>query len=239
MPDCAVILAGGQGTRLRSVVSDRPKAMALVNGRPFVTYLLDQLVNAGLKRVVLCTGYLAECIQQELGDTFKGAELIYSRELQPLGTAGALRQAIELALCNRLLVMNGDSWCACSLAEFEYHTVASGFLNGMVLAEVTDVSRFGAVEVDPSGRLTRFVEKGAATGRGLINAGIYLLQAEVIRQLAPGMMISLESDVMPYLLKQGIQGYCTQGAFIDIGVPEEFKRAQAMFGAGDEGIVTA
>jgi len=126
MVRCAVILSGGLGTRLRSVVSDRPKVMAMVAGRPFLTHLLDQLVESGIRKTVLCTGYMAELIQNELGERYRNMELAYSVEDTPLGTGGALRNAIGQISGNMLLVLNGDSYCSCHIADFMQSSQLAG-----------------------------------------------------------------------------------------------------------------
>lgn len=229
MEPAAAILAGGLGTRLRQVVSDRPKVMAMVAGRPFLTHLLDQLVESGIRKVVLCTGYMADSIRQELGDRYRDAVLAYSVEQSPLGTGGALRQACEILEDRDLLILNGDSYCGCDLAGFIAGRAASGAAAGMVLARVDDVSRFGAVQTDSRSRVESFIEKGAQTGPGWINAGIYLLPVSRIREIPSGGTVSLEREVMPHIIAGGLYGYQCSGPFIDIGVPDEYQRAQRFF----------
>lgn len=229
MVECAAILAGGLGTRLRSVVSDRPKVMATVAGRPFITHLLDELAGSAVKRVVLCTGYMAVMIREVLGDSFRGMELAYSEEDTPLGTGGALRHASRHFSGDRLLVLNGDSYCQCDLDGFIAGHAASGATAGMVLVHVDDVSRFGAILINKTSRVESFVEKGDLSGPGWINAGIYLLPVRLIQQSAPGRQISLEREVFPALIADGLYGYPCTGAFIDIGIPAEYQRAQSLF----------
>jgi len=225
----AVILAGGLGTRLRGVVDDRPKVMAPVAGRPFITHLLDQLAASGIRQVTLCTGYLAECVQSELGDAYDGMQLRYSVEERPLGTGGALRLAVDGLAGDALLVLNGDSYCHCDLADFRAGWVANGARGGMVLVRVTDVSRFGAVLTDAASQVKSFVEKGGQSGPGLINAGLYLLPVDLIRELEAGCPLSLEREVIPRLVTEGLFAYPCPGPFIDIGIPEEYQRAQQFF----------
>ena len=235
MPRSAAILSGGMGTRLRSVVSDRPKVMATVAGRPFLAHLLDQLLESGIERVVLCTGYMANSIRKELGDGYRGLELVYSVEDTPLGTGGALAKAAGVVTGERLLVLNGDSYCQCRLADFIAGHAASGAYAGMVLARVGDVARFGAVLTDDRSRVVDFVEKGGETGPGWINAGIYLLPVPLLREIAPDRQVSLEREVFPDLMTRGLYGHHCEGAFIDIGVPEEYRRAQSFFSQGSQG----
>lgn len=235
MVHCAVILAGGQGTRLRSVVSDRPKVMAIVAGRPFLTHLLDQLAESGIKKAVLCTGYMAEIIRNELGDRYRNMELVYSVEDTPLGTGGALRNAAGQLSGDMFFVLNGDSYCRCNLADFVARQAESGVCAGMILARVEDVARFGAVQTDEASLVESFVEKGAQTGPGWINAGIYLMPMDLVQEISPGRQVSLERELFPALITKGLYGYKCTGSFIDIGIPEEYQRSQKIFAELKEG----
>lgn len=225
----AAILAGGLGTRLRAVVSDRPKVMAPVAGRPFLAHLLDQLSAAGFRKAVLCTGYLAPMIEEEFGERYRGIELAYSIETSPLGTGGALANAAPHLSGDMLLVLNGDSYCDCRLAEFVVRQAGSGCYAGIALTHVEDVSRFGAVLTDTSQRVESFVEKGGGSGPGWINAGIYLLPRSFICGIPTERAVSLEKEMFPELLRRGLYGYRCEGEFVDIGIPEELKRSQTLF----------
>lgn len=229
MLKCAAILAGGLGTRLRDVVADRPKVMAAVAGKPFITHLLDQLIDSGISRVVLCAGYQADYVRTGLGHFYRGVELVYSVEDCPLGTGGALRHASGLMTGDTVLVLNGDSYCQCSLKAFADRWAASGARAGLALARVDEVSRFGAVVIDAAGLVESFAEKGGQSGPGLINAGLYLLPAELIREIPAGLAVSLEREVIPQIIADGLFGYQCAGSFIDIGIPAEYQRAQTLF----------
>ena len=225
----AVILAGGLGTRLREVVADRPKVMALVAGRPFLTHLLDQLADSGIRKTVLCTGYLAEIIWNELGDRYRDMELAYSVEDTQLGTGGALLNAAGQLSGGMVLVLNGDSYCRCNLAEFFSKLAESGAYAGMALTQVEDVARFGAVLTNDASLVESFIEKGGQTGPGWINAGIYLLPVDLVNTISPNRQVSLEYEVFPALMVKGLYGYHCPGLFIDIGIPEEYQRSQKLF----------
>jgi D-glycero-alpha-D-manno-heptose 1-phosphate guanylyltransferase len=203
--------------------------MALVAGRPFLTRLFDQLIESGVKKAVLCTGYMASTIRDELGDRYQDLEIMYSVEEAPLGTGGALRQACEIVSAENLLVLNGDSYCHCILADFIAGQTASRASAGMVLARVEDVARFGAVQINSDSRVESFIEKGIQTGPGWINAGVYLLPISRILALPSGQNVSLERDVIPYIIADGLFGYQCSGSFIDIGIPDEYQRAQLFF----------
>src|SRR5579884_2743856 len=165
----AAILAGGLGTRLRSRIADRPKVLAPVHGRPYLTYLLDQLADAGLRSVVLLTGYLAGQIRSAFGDSYAGLRLTYSSEPSPLGTAGALRQALPHLLSSTILLLNGDSFCEAPLDDFhDFHSYRSADIS-LVLTRLEDGSRYGRVKLAPNSRVLCFEEKTQAGGPGWIN----------------------------------------------------------------------
>jgi NDP-sugar pyrophosphorylase family protein len=225
----AVILAGGLGTRLRSVVGEQAKVLARVAGRPFLAYLLDQLAEAGVRLAVLCTGYKAEAIASTFGTSYREMELTYSRETVPLGTAGALQQARSLVGSDPVLVLNGDSYCAADLGAFlawhRDHRAAASLL----LAEVDNTTRFGRVEVDAGGAVLGFTEKAPSSSPGWINAGVYLLGDSVLRALSPVAPRSLEREVFPAWIGRGLTGYRSSGSFIDIGTPESYAKAEHLF----------
>lgn len=220
----AVILAGGLGTRLRSVVADRPKVLAEVAGQPFITHLLDQLVLTGCRDAVLCTGYLGEQVEAGIGPSYRGLRVAYSREAEPLGTGGALRLALEHFASPDLLVLNGDSYCAADLDTFADWHVGHGNAASLLLARVPDTARYGSVVLGPRDRVASFQEKGGSTGPGWINAGIYLLKRDLLLDVPPGANVSLERDLFP---TWRLHGYPAEAPFIDIGVPADYARAAA------------
>ena len=227
----AFVLCGGHGTRLRQVLADRPKSMALISGTPFLQLLLDRLRSQGIGDVILGTGYMAEKIKSYFGSGKKLAMRIrYSRENEPLGTGGALKLA-ELLISDPVLVLNGDSYVEWSLAPMVELFRAKNADIVVVLQPVADVTRYGSVALDRDGRITQFIEKGIRGGPGLINAGVYLLRKQIVHDLPAGKAISLEREVFPRLLDRGVYGLVCTGLFIDIGIPDDFKRAQALLGS--------
>lgn len=225
----AVILAGGTGTRLRPVVDDRPKGLAEVEGRPFLSFLLGQLDAAGVRRVVFSTGYLAPRIEAEFGDRFGGMGLSYSPEETALGTGGGLRLAATRIDSSSLLVLNGDSFCDVDLGAFLADHLGAGRLPSMVLSRQADTTRFGRVDLTPDGRIGSFAEKGAATGAGWINAGIYAVDRRQVLTVAAGRAVSLEREVFPAWIEGGLRGFPCEGRFLDIGTPESYRQAAAFF----------
>ncbi|PZR76863.1 MAG: galactokinase [Chthoniobacterales bacterium] len=225
----AIILAGGKGTRLRTVVSDRPKVMAMVNERPFLSRLLDQLKRAQIKSVVLSTGYMAEQIESAIGESYDGISVRYSREAQPLGTAGGLRLALGKTVSEPVLVLNGDSFCAVDLEEFYQYHCAKNARATILLTQVEDTSRFGRVETDDRGSVIKFEEKGGVASPGWINAGVYCLDRNVVEDLPQGEEKSLEREVFPELIGSGLFGFRGGGDFVDIGTPQSYGEAQTFF----------
>ncbi|HEX7229638.1 MAG TPA: HAD-IIIA family hydrolase [Candidatus Binatia bacterium] len=232
----AAVLAGGLGTRLRSVVGDRPKSLAQVQGRPFVGFLLDQLVGAGVRSVVLCTGYRGEQIRHALGEKYRSLRLSYSQEPKALGTGGALRFALPQITSDPVLVLNGDSFCGIDFDDYvrwhsEHRAAAS-----MVLARVVSSQRYGSVNLDAEARITRFSEKQQSTRPGWINAGIYLLSREILATIPEGKNVSLEHDIFPHWTGRGLYGYYSRAHFLDIGTPEDFCSADKFFSAAIDGV---
>ena len=225
----AVILAGGLGTRLRSVVSDRPKVLAEVCGKPFMHYLLEQLRREGTRRVVICTGYMADLVQQTLGSSFEGMQLDYSTETKLLGTGGALRLALDKIDTEQVVVLNGDSYCDARLDAFALWHAARGSRATLLLSETDDTRRFGRVDADDEGRITHFAEKADTAGPGWINAGIYLLNRSLIEEIEPGHPVSLERAMFPKWIGNGLHGFRSEGRLWDIGVPDAYAKANEEF----------
>ena len=224
----AFLLCGGAGTRLRPVLADRPKSMAPISGTPFLELLLESLRSQGLGDVILGTGYMGEKIENYFGDGSKfGIRIRYSKEQEPLGTAGALKLA-EPLISDPVLVLNGDSYVDWKLVPMlELFTAKNADLV-IVVQAVADVDRYGSVALDQEGRVTQFVEKGAAAGPGLINAGVYLIRKQIVRDLPADTAISLEREIFPRLLNGRVYGLISRGLFIDIGMPDDFNRAQTL-----------
>jgi dTDP-glucose pyrophosphorylase len=223
----AAILVGGMGTRLRSVVSDLPKPMAPVGGRPFLFYLLDHLALRGAQSVTLCCGYKADAVQQKVGVAWMGMPVHYSLEKELLGTGGALRLARPTLVSERVLVMNGDS---CLMPDFvAFRKVAEGADACLALVEVPDAGRFGAVSLSADGGISAFCEKSPAVGAGWINGGVYLLSQSVLDAIPEG-VVSLEREIFPKLVQEGrVFGHQTCSPFLDIGVPESYHAAEEFF----------
>lgn len=227
----AVVLAGGLGTRLRSVVADRPKVMAEIHQRPFLSYIFDQLVAARLRHVVVCTGYLGTQVNSCFGDSYGPLRIMYSQESSPLGTGGALRLALPLLESEPVLVLNGDSFCDADLLEFGKLHLERGASATLVLTKMNNTERFGRVRIDAGGAVTGFEEKSNATGPGWINAGVYLLNHDLLQTIPASGAVSLEREIFPKWIGRGLYGYASNGRFLDIGTPESFAAAEEFFAA--------
>jgi NDP-sugar pyrophosphorylase family protein len=229
LPD-AMILAGGLGTRLRAAVADRPKPMAEVANRPFIAFLLDQLIRYGFKRAVICVGHMGEYVPKILGDSFGPLQLLYSFEQTPLGTGGALRHGVGLTGGDDILAMNGDSFCDIDLLALERAHLSFGGKGTLAVLEQSDRRRAGTVQVDATGRIVEFASRPATPTPGLINAGIYLLRREVLLAIPPDTKVSLEESVFPGLAATGgLYAWQVDARFIDIGTPESYAAAQTFF----------
>lgn len=223
----AIILAGGFGTRLRSVVSDVPKPLAPVAGRPFLAYVLDALVRQGYGHAVLATGYMHEKVEACFGNAYLGMKVDYARELTPLGTGGAIVNALQHCTADCVTVLNGDTLFLADLGQLERYADSKGTMLAIVLRAVPDAGRYGAVETAADGRITAFREKDPSAGAGNINGGIYRLQQSLLDGYAVGQQFSFEKDVMQQrYAEEEFYAYADGAYFIDIGVPEDYRRAQ-------------
>jgi D-glycero-alpha-D-manno-heptose 1-phosphate guanylyltransferase len=229
----AVVLCGGVGTRLRSVVKDVPKPLATVLGRPFLSHLLNYLASTGfVERVILATGYLAQSVEDQYGNEYAGMRIAYSRELQPLGTGGAVTHAIRnFKLSRPFFLLNGDSFVDANLSELlaMWHRHPESII--LSLYPAIDCSRFGMVEVHGS-IVKRFIEKSDRQECGLINAGIYVLSEQILNNwmVWPNSTVSLEREVLEKLVgDERVLGVQTGTCFIDIGLPDTYQAATKFF----------
>ena len=226
----AIILAGGLGTRLRPVVSDMPKSMAVVAGRPFLEYVLAQLRAAGVERAVVCAGFRADLLRAHFGNRENfGIELAWSVEEEPRGTGGALKLAEPLLVGDRWLLMNGDSLFDISLGALIDAHDAQPASATIALARVDNARRYGRVTLADDGTIASFDEKADIDIPGLINSGLYIIERGLLAQIPNDRPVSLERDVIAPLAgatENGVRGVAFDGFFIDIGIPEDFARAQ-------------
>ncbi len=225
----AVLLVGGMGTRLRAVVASTPKPLASVGNKSFLELLVRQLRCQGVRRLVMCTGYLADQVESKFSDGSDwDVEIDYSKESSPLGTAGAVKLAGSyLQDVSDFLVMNGDSFLEVDFARLVRFHRGHGGLVSMTAVKVKNASRYGTVQVDAENRVIGFAEKAGNNCPGLVNGGVYIFSRSVLEyiQETPA---SLEKDVFPQLLSHGVYAFEQRGMFIDIGTPEDYERAQQL-----------
>lgn len=225
----AAILVGGLGTRLGRIAGNTPKPLLPVRGRPFVFYLLDQLWIAGVRDVVLCSGYRSKMIEDAASRYGRSMRILCSQEDAPLGTGGAVRLALPLLLGGPFFVMNGDSFCRFEPVRLlEWHRIRRASCS-LLLTQVDDTGRYGRVGLDAADRVVEFEEKCTREGPGWINAGVYLVERSVIGEIPKDRECSLEREVFPRLIGYGLHGYRGGGRFLDIGTPESYSRAPAFF----------
>lgn len=231
MPKTAVILAGGFGTRLRNVVSDLPKPMAPVNGEPFLNYLIRYLKHYQVNTVVLSTGYLSEKIEVYYKNEFEGVRVVYSIEKEPLGTGGGIRLALEKCEEENVFVLNGDSFFEIDLFRFNQLHQQQLAQTSLALRKVQDASRYGTIEKDHQHRIVSFKEKNNYVKEGLINGGTYLLNKSLFMEHTPAAKnFSIEKDFFEKHSKDIVlKGFEFDSYFIDIGIPEDYAKAQNDF----------
>ena len=223
----AIILAGGLGTRLQAVVPDLPKPMAPIGHVPFLEILLTFLKSKKFKRIIISVGYMAKKITSYFGTSFLGMELVYEVEDFPSGTGGAIKSSMNHCACDYVFIFNGDTYFDVNIAQLKLLWEAN---RNIVIAacNVDDASRYGRLKVH-DGRLIDFLAKGQS-GPGLINGGVYVLGTDIFNAYAAKAVFSFEKDFLAEMIDK-IQPavYVSNGMFIDIGVAEDYQRAQSQF----------
>jgi len=228
----AIVLAGGLGTRIARVTGEIPKPMAPIGSRPFLEYLLDYLIEQGSEEAVLAVSYKWEAIREHFGSAYRGMPLKYSVEDEPLGTGGAIQQALECLPDDEVVVLNGDTLFRVDLRSLKNaHRYGMARLS-IALKEVADCGRFGRVEVSTDSVITNFLEKSTA-GPGWINGGLYMLNRRLFTDFPMPARFSFEQD----LVEPNIDRICplafkSDAYFIDMGIPEDYARAQHEIGKG-------
>ena len=221
----AIVLAGGLGTRLASRLNQTPKSMAPVGGRPFLEILLDQLIAAGCSRIILSVGHLRDAILQRFQNRYRDVPIDYAIEESPLGTGGAIRLALSQALEPSVLVVNGDTYLEADLSALaRFHRSSRRSLT-MAVVRVADTARYGGVLIEDQ-IISGFSEKGR-TGPGWINGGFYVIDKSFPWHADLPARFSFETDVLvPFLSEIRPAAFRCEGYFLDIGIPQDFDRAQ-------------
>lgn len=225
-----VILCGGLGTRLQSVLPGVPKPMAPVGGRPFLEWVL-MAVGRSMRgcRVILCAGPQPDAIREVIRDGRRfGLDLVYAEEPDRVGTGGAIRRARTCLRSDPVMVWNGDTWCDIDLPHMVAWHRARCAKGTIALTQIDDADRFGSVRCREDGTILAFREKCGGGGPGWINAGIYVLTRELIDSI-PGGPVSLEREILPRWVGRGLCGYRKVNRFLDIGTPESYRQAEQLF----------
>ena len=221
----AIILAGGFGTRLSHIVSDVPKPMALVCEQPFLKYIFDYLFQNGVNHIILAVGYKADIIQQYFGDNYNGISITYSLEDIPLGTGGAIKKALECCKEDNVFIINGDTYFDVDLNKIKaFHSEKDSNLS-IAVKSMRNFERYGVVVIQDN-KIKKFEEK-KLTLEGKINGGVYLINSKIMSAVNKK-SFSFESEILESGLVD-IYALESDGYFIDIGVPEDYYRAQIDF----------
>jgi NDP-sugar pyrophosphorylase family protein len=223
----AIILAGGLGSRLGAITADVPKPMLPVGGRPFVEYLVIRLARSGFQQIVFATGHQSEVIRRHFGDGSPwGLSIRYSHEMEPRGTAGAMKHAAGMTTDDPLAFLNGDSFLDID-PRLVLDAVGSGLEMTMALALVGDARRFGRVELAPDGTVVGFSQGDEQSAPASINAGMYGIRRSVLDRIPSARPSSLERDILPRMVGKGLLGIQADGYFVDIGIPEVYRELEA------------
>lgn len=217
----AIVLAGGFGTRLQSVVSDIAKPMASINGKPFLAYLVEYLADFGIRRIILSVGHKKESIQSFFQEKYQDIEFVYSVEERALGTGGAIKKALQEVKAQKVFVLNGDSFFQVDLALFSQHMQKEKI--ALALKPMQNFDRYGSIVLE-HGKIVSFEEK-KKTKDGLINGGVYIITKEIFQDTLED-VFSFESFLQE---EKDIGGYVSDGYFIDIGIPSDYWKAQQDF----------
>ncbi len=223
----AILLAGGLGTRLQKIVPCLPKPLAPVNGRPFIEYLMDFLIRNNIRKFILSVGYKQEEFASHFANDYKGCQIIFSVENEPLGTGGGISKALDFAESEDVLVINADTLFRINISSFYSFHNKNNFEFSIALRQMEDVSRYGSVEIDNDNRVVGFTEKNSKTGSGYINGGVYLIKKDFLKKMNLPSKFSLEKDCLEkYFNSMKIGGFPSIGYFLDIGIPEDYEKAQ-------------
>lgn len=223
----AVLLAGGFGTRLSKVVPDLPKPMAPVNGRPFIEYVMDFLIRQQVQRFILSVGYKHEAFASHFSNDYKDCQVLFSVEKEPLGTGGAIKKSLEFAESAEVLVLNADTLFRLDITTMQASHKKTNADLTIGLRKMENVDRYGCVEIDDDLRVCGFTEKNARKGPGYINGGVYIFKKDFFDPLPLKEKFSLENDCLEkYFTTLKIGGFPAKGYFLDIGIPEDYEKAQ-------------
>lgn len=224
----AIILAGGLGTRLQSVLPGIPKCMAPIHGKPFLAYVLDYLISQEINKVILSVGYRKDQIINYFDDKYCPLKIEYAIESHQLGTGGAVKLALEHCMQDNVFILNGDTYFIPDLQSIEKLHFQSKADITIATKHFTKTGRFGLVQTDIDGWITDFRKRDSLSGSGWINGGIYLIKKQIFDHFQEG-KFSLENDVFKESCSRfKMKAFQTDADFLDIGIPEDYAKAQIM-----------
>lgn len=229
-----VVICGGLGTRLRELFPDQQKTILDVAGKPFLQWVIAFYQQYGFKRFIFCAGHFAEQVKESVSSLLPPEVYHVSTEVEPLGTAGAVRNALSSILSEQMIVANGDSFCDVDLSEFIGFHFSHPDAKISIVVTDPDPSRsdMGQVMVDPTtSRVMGFRENGESASMGFRNAGIYIIERSVVSHMSPARQVSFEQELFPAMVGQGLYAFKTAQKVWDIGTPQRYHDAQAFFKA--------
>jgi D-glycero-alpha-D-manno-heptose 1-phosphate guanylyltransferase len=233
----AIILCGGLGKRLRSVIGETQKVMAKTGDRPFLDVILGNLKKQGLRRVILCTGFDARRVEDYYAASPQGLEIVFSKESKPLGTGGAIKQAQAYVKSDHAFVMNGDCYCDLDLKAMLQSHLHQSALVTLSVSPLEDKKDYGGVSVAPDGQVVAFKEKESSSANRFASVGLYCFRRDAWRAMPATDAFSLEYDFFPLLTGRGLYAFIVDKPFYDIGTPDRFGAAQQRFKARRAGII--
>ena len=220
----AIILVGGKGTRLKKEIKDTPKPLAPINGKPFLTYLMDRLIKNKVTHFILSTGYKKEYIHQYFRDSYKGVKISYATEKTPLGTGGAILNSLKHCKTELVYALNGDIYTNYQIDKLNHNHNDSHISLALIDYNDSDIDRFGRIEIEEDCRIKKFLEKGKKSKTNFISAGIYLINRNWYTGEFKNLnQFSIEFDVFEKCKKYKFKGIPQQASFIDIGTPESYN----------------
>ncbi len=223
-----VILCGGLGKRLRSVVGNSQKVMAQVGDKPFLDLILAYLKKQGFRRIILCTGFQGDLVKKYYMQNSQGLDIIFSPEKKPLGTGGAIKNAVKKIKSKLFIAMNGDSFCPLNMKTFiQFHQKHHALATIAVFKLKKNVDS-GSITMDRQKNIVRFDEKKATAGEQFVNAGMYCFDHAIFKYLPNNKEFSMEYDGFPALVGNSFYGFPTKEEFLDIGTPERYDKAQKL-----------
>ncbi len=221
-----VILAGGLGKRLKAVTGGKQKVLAEIDGKPFISILIDYIASQGAKRFILCVGHDAKSVEGALKDAHPNVTIVFSHEDEPLGTGGAIKKGSRLVKSKQFIAMNGDCFCVIDYNQLIAFHLKQQAKATLAVTKIDDARDYGTIEIDTKKRITAFKEKQPELEAALINTGTYCFNKDVFSWVETEDKFSIEHDFFPYLVDQGFYAFEVANKFIDIGTPERFAWAQ-------------